>query len=127
MFGQPPQPSALCFVVHSVLPDTVWHAANVTVTSVEQTVSLPSCWPAAAALATGGYCLLLADLLAVNRELLSGLDYLHSNMIMHGDLKPDNLLLSAEGHLKISDFGSATVLVSTHLNRCLSESSTSHY
>jgi serine/threonine protein kinase len=45
------------------------------------------------------------------RELVSGLDYLHSNLIMHGDLKPDNLLLSAEGQLKISDFGSAVVLV----------------
>jgi serine/threonine protein kinase len=32
---------------------------------------------------------------------------------MHGDLKPDNLLLSAEGQLKISDFGSAAVLVSS--------------
>ncbi|WIA40536.1 hypothetical protein OEZ86_013882 [Tetradesmus obliquus] len=46
------------------------------------------------------------------RELVSGLDYLHSNLIMHGDLKPDNLLLSAEGQLKISDFGSAAVLPS---------------
>lgn len=44
---------------------------------------------------------------------MSGLDYLHSNLIMHGDLKPDNLLLSAEGQLKISDFGSAAVLVSS--------------
>jgi serine/threonine protein kinase len=44
---------------------------------------------------------------------VSGLDYLHSNLIMHGDLKPDNLLLSAEGQLKISDFGSAAVLVSS--------------
>jgi serine/threonine protein kinase len=47
------------------------------------------------------------------RELVSGLDHLHSNLIMHGDLKPDNLLLSAEGQLKISDFGSAAVLVSS--------------
>lgn len=45
------------------------------------------------------------------RQLVSALDYLHSNLIMHGDLKPANLLLSAEGRLKISDFGSATVLV----------------
>jgi serine/threonine protein kinase len=42
-------------------------------------------------------------------------DYLHRNLIMHGDLKPDNLLLSADGRLKISDFGSATVLVSVSL------------
>jgi len=46
------------------------------------------------------------------RELVSAVDYLHSNLIVHGDLKPDNLLLSADGRLKISDFGSATVLVS---------------
>lgn len=45
------------------------------------------------------------------RELVSALDYLHRNLIMHGDLKPDNLLLSADGRLKISDFGSAILLV----------------
>lgn len=48
-----------------------------------------------------------------DRELVSALDYLHRNLIMHGDLKPDNLLLSADGRLKISDFGSAILLVST--------------
>jgi serine/threonine protein kinase len=48
----------------------------------------------------------------VSRELVSAVDYLHSNLIMHGDLKPENLLLSADGRLTVSDFGSATVLVS---------------
>eukprot|EP00775_Hariotina_reticulata_P006821 gene6821-7038_t len=47
-------------------------------------------------------------------QLVSGLDYLHSNLIMHGDLKPDNLLLSADGLLKISDFGSGVVLVGNY-------------
>lgn len=47
----------------------------------------------------------------LHRELASGLCYLHSNLIMHGDIKPDNLLLSREGRLKICDFGSARLLV----------------
>ena len=36
-----------------------------------------------------------------------GLDYLHFNKVVHGDLKPDNLLMSAKGKIKITDFGSS--------------------
>lgn len=39
-----------------------------------------------------------------------GLDYLHANRVVHGDCKPDNLLLGADGHVKISDFGSSRML-----------------
>ncbi|KAJ4462759.1 putative Calcium/calmodulin-dependent protein kinase kinase 2 [Paratrimastix pyriformis] len=39
------------------------------------------------------------------RDVISGLEYLHHQHIIHRDLKPDNLLLSADGHIKISDFG----------------------
>jgi len=38
------------------------------------------------------------------RSVITGLDYLHYHGIVHGDLKPDNLLVAANGDVKIADF-----------------------
>ena len=46
-------------------------------------------------------------------HVMQGLDYLHANHVVHGDIKPDNLLLAADGRVKISDFGSSRILQGT--------------
>ncbi|XP_068624298.1 cyclin-dependent kinase 2 [Battus philenor] len=41
------------------------------------------------------------------RQLLEGIAYCHGRRVLHRDLKPQNLLVDAEGRIKLADFGLA--------------------
>ena len=48
-------------------------------------------------------------------EIALALNYLHNHDIVHRDLKPDNILLTAKGHVKLTDFGLSKVGIDREL------------
>ncbi|XAR59959.1 Non-specific serine/threonine protein kinase [Bertholletia excelsa] len=43
------------------------------------------------------------------QDIVSGLMYLHAHNVIHGDIKPDNLLVTADGTVKIGDYSVSQV------------------
>ena len=48
--------------------------------------------------------------LALAKQLMRALDAAHEQGVMHGDVKPANLLLATDGLLKVTDFGVASLV-----------------
>ena len=54
----------------------------------------------------GGHTVLSdLELWNIFRQIVAGVRYLHYQNVVHGDIKPQNLLVGENGIVKIADFG----------------------
>jgi len=63
----------------------------------------------------------------IMKQLTSAIANAHDNHIIHRDIKPQNILMDADGNVKITDFGIAMTLSATSFTQTNSVLGTVHY
>ncbi|MCL2867643.1 MAG: protein kinase, partial [Clostridia bacterium] len=63
----------------------------------------------------------------ITLRILAALNHAHANGVIHRDIKPQNILVHADGHIKVADFGIATRMNSETLSRADNVIGSVHY
>ncbi|WP_203362265.1 Stk1 family PASTA domain-containing Ser/Thr kinase [Bacillus sp. REN10] len=63
----------------------------------------------------------------IMKQLSSAMAFAHHNSIIHRDIKPQNILIDAEGNVKITDFGIAMALSATSITQTNAVLGSVHY
>lgn len=53
-------------------------------------------------------------LVRVMRDVAQALSHVHTHRVIHGDLKPENIFLGADGHAYLGDYGHAILSPPVH-------------
>ena len=69
----------------------------------------------------------ITEVVDIMMQLTDGMAHAHDSYIIHRDIKPQNIMILANGMIKITDFGVATALNSTQLTQTNSVMGTVHY
>ncbi|MGA8864934.1 MAG: protein kinase [Gallionella sp.] len=61
--------------------------------------------------------LLVTDALNIAIQVAAGLSYAHQRGVVHGDIKPSNIMILGDNHVKIADFGIAKMASSKEIKQ----------
>ena len=54
----------------------------------------------------------------ISMQIASAISHAHKNHIIHRDIKPQNILVSEIGNVKVKDFGNAAIPLHQQQQRC---------
>lgn len=69
----------------------------------------------------------LSEVIDIMLQLTSGISCAHKSLIIHRDIKPQNVMILEDGKVKITDFGIATALNSVEMTQTNSVMGSVHY